>query len=233
MGNGLSVPGSGTGYFIRKDSKLFFITAKHVFIGCDSKDTCQRQIKRTAFPDAMDIKLTTNGIINGNVIPISIKRYRDTANCPWMEADIVAYQVMNTPTDTVYSLENLISSNAEFEKGSLSIYGYPASETQIGSMYIEKNSSHLFTDKYHFYENYKYKACGGNYVIDKVDYIVKTEGVKTTDLGGYSGSPVFIYNKQTSKWLFMGTFVQVVEEDRKFLFLKPYHSAEATKNPIH
>jgi len=234
MGNGLAAPGSGTGYFIRHSHKLFFLTAKHVFIGCDSKDTCKRQEKRANFPESMLIKLTTNGIINGNVIPISIKKFRDTANCPWTDPDIVAYQVMNTPTDTIYSLEKLFKNKLPDSKGLICIYGYPSAATILrDNSYLEKNSSHILIDKYVLYENYKYKACGGKEDIDKDDYIVKTEGINTVGLGGYSGSPVFMFNKETLQWSFIGTFTGIVEMDNKFRLLIPKHSINATKNPIY
>lgn len=234
MGNGQSAPGSGSGYFIRLNGELFFITAKHVFLGCDTKDTCQRQIKRAAFPDSMDIKLTTGGIINQNIIPISIKKFRDTANCPWVEPDIIAYQVINTPTDTIYSVEKFLNKRMPNKKGVISIFGYPASAYIFpGGLYEEQNSSHIVIEKYNLYENYKYIACGGKEDIDKQDYIVKTDSIKTTALGGYSGSPVFLLDKETMQWNFVGTFIGIVESDNKFRFLKPEYSILATKNPIY
>lgn len=83
-------------------------------------------VKRTAYPDVMNIRLTTDGIISGHSIKISIKKFRDTASCPWTEPDVVAYQITNTPTDTIYSIEHFFNKKMPAKKGALSVYGYPS-----------------------------------------------------------------------------------------------------------
>lgn len=233
MGNGQSVPGSGSGYFIRVERKLFFITAKHVFLGCDPKDTCQRPVKRAVFPETMDIKLTTDGIINQNIIPISIKKFRDTAICPWTDPDIVAYQVINTPTDTVYSIEQFLNKKVPDKKGVISIYGYPSATYILPSgLFEEQNSSQILLEKSTFYDNYRYKSCGGGYTIDRQDYIVQLQDTVRDNLHGYSGSPSFMFDIEKQEWLFIGTFTNIVEFD-KFLFVKPDYTLSATKNAIY
>lgn len=181
----------------------------------------------------MNIRLTTDGIISGHSIKISIKKFRDTASCPWTEPDVVAYQITNTPTDTIYSIEHFFNKKMPAKKGALSVYGYPSSAyTLPGDIFEEQNSSHILLEKSVFYDNYRYKACGGNYAVDKQDYIVQPKDTITANLHGYSGSPSFIFDIKKQQWLFIGTFTNVVEFD-KFLFVKPKYSLAAIKNAIH
>lgn len=234
VGIGQLSPGIGTGYFIRKDNKLFFTTAAHVFCPCDYKDTCKPSVKRTVYPDQMKIYLTNDGVFNYRHIELNIKAYRDTCKCQWppIHPDLISYQV-DTPTDTIYSIEKFLEDDLPKKRGAISVYGYPESDCVVGGAFMgEQNSSHLFVGNYSFYDNYKYKNCQGTYSIDEQDYIVATKELNLSKLFGYSGSPVFIFNRQKNNWAFIGTFTATVE-DGKMQIIKPKFILEAIKNSIH
>lgn len=234
VGGSKLAPGSGTGYFLRKESKLFFITAKHVICPCDYKDTCKPSIKRELYPDLMEIYLTNNnGMFNYSSFPVYIKLYRDTCKCIWppIHPDLIAYEVPSLLTDSVYTLDKFINISLPEKKGSISIYGYPANEYIIQGSFKEQNSSHLFIDNYKLYNNYKYKNCEGTYSIDKQDYIISTKDILIDKTFGYSGSPVFIFDKKNKQWIFMGTFTATVE-DGKLQFIKPEFSIAAINHAI-
>src|SRR5688572_14249529 len=57
VGNGILETASGTGYFIRDNNRLYFLTAKHVLTPCDYIDTCTPPVRRNSFPDSMSILL--------------------------------------------------------------------------------------------------------------------------------------------------------------------------------
>jgi len=235
VGDDKLAPGSGTGYFLRKENDLFFITAKHVICPCDYKDTCKPSIKREQYPDLMEIYLSQkNGMFNYKSIPLYIKPYRDTCKCIWppIHPDLISYKVSSSFTDTVYTLDKFLNMPLPDKKGSISIHGYPANEYTVQGSFREQNSSHLFIDNYKFFDNYKYKNCEGSYSIDKQDYIVSTNDIEIDKTFGYSGSPVFIFDRKIRQWVFIGTFTATVE-DGKMQIIKPDFSIAAISDAVN
>ncbi len=224
------LPATGSGYFVRDRNKLFFITAHHVLAGCrSSRDTCKLPVKASIYPDTMNIYLNFQGNMNFRYIRIDVKHIKmEKCLSPPMEADIVACEVINTNNDTIYSVENFLATTLPKKKGVISIYGFPDYANRIAGGFQQVNATHFVVDSFLLYNYYSFKGCDGMMWVDSVDYVLKTYKKRTDNLGGFSGSPVFIEDKKKKKWVFMGTATMVID-DQKLVFTKPEHTLRAIK----
>lgn len=233
MGNGLMIPGSGSGYFIRKSGKLFFLTARHVFCPCDYPNICEPTVKRRNYPDTLQIVLTNlEGENTSNSIILNIKEFRNSCDCEWppRNPDLIAYEV-SVPPDTVYSVESLIT-NLPKSKGHISIFGYPSSKVfETGTFSVEK-STHLLIKDFNLFENYRYINCQNDSATAEQDYIVSVNEEIYNPLNGFSGSPAFVFDYENKNWALIGTFVAVVEDDEKLRIIKPVYIDSVIRNPI-
>lgn len=214
----------GSGYFVRNNNKIFFVTANHVITGCEAKDTCQPSQKPKTFPSEMNIFLTNfDGTLSFKPIPVSVGYLQVILPCTdaGLLPDIASYELRSTPKETIYSIENFLDTPLPTDIGEISIYGYPSSATYTPYGKVLASSTNLLLNDFSFFEFYNYKACGGVMAIDSINYIVKPKDSIENNLFGFSGSPAFIKNKKDRQWHFIGTFVGSVEND-KYMFVKPF-----------
>jgi len=179
----------GSGFFIRKNNKLYFISDLHSFTGqtIDLK-------KIPNYPDTLGIRLNDpEKKCEVYKIPIAeIKR--NTKDIPfYLRADAWAYPIdtATIPKDvTIYSVENLIDTNFNYHEVHEAITcGYPnlhSSDTLVAM------KAHPVLTKQTIYGDYCKKMYFSNYKsYDTIDYSVTAY----TDYGGYSGSPVYLLYK--------------------------------------
>lgn len=225
---------NGSGYFIKDNNQLFFVTAQHVLNGCEFVDTC-KPIVKTPYPDTMQIYLTTEGKFNGRKITIDIRKIKDTSVCASIPytPDLIAYKIDDPIPDTVYTINDFLPFTLPKKKSEIDIYGFPyLANIDKEGYYMESPASHLSFNKYEFYNYYPYKinACNvSKTIIDSMNYVVKTTNISYDSLRGYSGSPVFIRNRKNNKWAFIGTFVAKVEYD-KYAITKPEYTLNILKH---
>ena len=222
---------SGTGFFVRNNGKLLFVTANHVVSAWKENGK-----KDEDFPNQMTIWATNqDGTINySQQILIDITNVKKYAPFPVgaVVPDIVSLEVF-VPTDIViYSLENYFSAYYPKDPESIVIFGYPGiANVKDGNNIINSSIKLKFTES-PIYINYPTLDSNSIEHIDSINYLLEidTATLKSDTLKGYSGSVVFINDKKTKKWMIMGIFSQVLNH-QYLMFLKPEYIINALKTP--
>lgn len=214
----------GTGFFVRDNGRLFLVTAKHVLTGCQNKlnDTCTPPTKPQYYPDFANVYLTKDGTPTSKSIFLDIRIIKDTANCAsqGLNPDIIVCEVQNNTGDTIYSIEKFLNNKIPKKKGDISIYGFPSKTIpQLYGFIALASVSHLPITNYKLVNNYSFIGCKKIRYTDSINYVVIPKDSIDYNLYGYSGSPVFIFDKKQKKWNFIGVFTATA--DTLFLFCKP------------
>jgi hypothetical protein len=195
----------GTGFFIRKKDRLYFITARHVMTGCGSEN-----LKDPLYPDSLSIIFP----VDSTRLSIGIKKWKDSAACKtFVEmADIMAIAIDTSKAKGIASLEKLIAPLPANMEQEFVTFGYPtraynpqkplAPPVQMGSGR---------------YSRYKLRsnAIAVKGKMDSYNYWIEDTAI-TIDrtLKGRSGSPVFTWDKKSNSWKLMGVFVGSVTNDK-------------------
>lgn len=204
---------SGTGFFIRDNAKLYFVTAKHVLLGCMGYNRINNPAKEL---------LVIVSTSNNPLIKIEIKDIKDTS-CAIIPKtpDVSTYEVLGRYNDTsIHSIENLIAQNWIEKIDSITFYGFPHSKT------ITKMQSIVFR-KIEYIKNHKYyDSTVGLMRPDITEYVFRINDVAINldALHGYSGSPIFIKESENEKWKMVGILIRYINTDKigvlkqKFIF---------------
>ena len=196
------INGTGSGFFIKRNNHLFFITAMHVITGCDGKTMPPK------YPDLFNVLLPGKG----ETVTIYATGVRDTAKClPFAEyADVIVLPVEDKYLDKVYSVEGY--EYPPFKTiNSTAIFGYPAVEMYKGKYQHLAPTSVL---------NIPIKK--SKYAADSINYKVYSNYIKIdSNLRGYSGSPVFLRDAKSQKWRISGIGVGsgLQDDGKKFLYI--------------
>lgn len=225
----------GTGYFIRHKRKLYLLTALHVLTGCRFQRDLDSSIRvNEPFPDAVKVFYNKeNGEIPNkpeNYFWLDIRHLKNK-KCPItpIDPDIVACEINFPLTDTVYSIEHLINVKSSIDtNGTISIWGYPLAELAKSTLFYNNrliaNSTNLKFSNNNFLKNYKFIWDSGKEVTYWIHHVIQSKDVTASEeMKGYSGSPVFIKNK--NGWIFIGTFIGGVKGN--VVALKPIYAKEA------
>ncbi|MEJ0101707.1 MAG: serine protease [Bacteroidota bacterium] len=187
---------TGSGFFVQANQKLFFVTARHVISGCSGK---QGAIKK--FPGTMNIFLHgENGDYLPAVIPVDIRAYRDSGVCPAIKyPDIAAVQLPDSFRSKVFTIP-LVENEEPDISGPVTIPGYPAIKNAGGP---GGPASSIDFTVYKILNNSSYINSERELETDSTNYILSTKQTMIdSSLKGYSGSPVFEFNK--NNWHFRG-----------------------------
>jgi len=191
---------TGTCFFIRKQKRLFLVTAKHVLAGCKEDNS-----KSPNFPDTMHVILHSDSNSNIGNIGFTSKEIADTIDCNKIHEnpDFIVLE-FEDQIKGVYSVENFLSPSFK-EVSSFILYGFPENE-----MY--KDSPH-FADATRIYgdQSSDWQITRGNInrksgVGDTVNYYLFAN-ISLNNLSGFSGSPVFIKERKYHKWRVIGILV--------------------------
>ena len=197
------IPTGGTGFFFRKNSRLFFITAKHVFTGCPDDST-----KVKDFPDTLAVLIHGKENILEDTIQIDISKFYDSLPCNLLkyEPDFIVWEVKNNKPKVTSTIEGFIL--PPFRKASdLVIFGFPGKEAIINEEFHPVNASLIHLDLNNKRITTNMKLTKENR-IDSLNYWVYTDE-PLYDLGGYSGSPVFIKDASSDRWQIIGLLASV------------------------
>ncbi len=186
-----------SGFFIRTNKSIYFITAKHC-MGCD-KDKGKVD---EGYPDTMFINL--NGIIE---YPIDIRVIKDTVKCDSL--DFFVIKIDSTYSPYINSLELNVPNRFDFNISEIKLIGYPpeAYKTKEGVRYVLdvtaqtqlfKNGDFHFNIKNTYFDIYLNKI---------VEVFLSNEIIKNIEFGGYSGSPFYV-KLSDNKWYLLGCFYQ-------------------------
>ena len=213
---------TGTGYFIRHDNSMFFITAKHVLAGTD--ELCNKKIPAD---DAglMTISLVNDaGIIQPELITLNVKAIRDTAACSYLQnsPDIISYEIYNPENYKIYSVEHFLPGYIPKDWGKIVTFGYRDSLDVTAGALIGRKSIPIVINRYGFYNNYKFYR-GKENGVDSINYLVERRDslFSIRELQGHSGSPAFIRDNKRNKYVFLGTLVGMSYVNNNLSFVKP------------
>jgi len=211
---------NGTGFFIRKENRLFFITAKHVITRHEGEE-----VVLPKFSDSLSIVVDRSNLNRFKFWYIDIKQAKATKWIPFIQDDDVFVYEFKKPyptKDTIYSIESFIDSPAIKEKINpglrILVYGfrfYDLTEYKIGLSSPPSLSYFLgtYSDSSLYFKDYD--------LFDK--YIYKTFVIKG-DIGpGYSGAPVFLKTSSGTKgkFIFYGMHIGTDTLSRSALIVKP------------
>ena len=229
-GGSFPIYAQGSGFFIRYNSKILFVTAKHVLGGYD--DSCRR-VKNA--PYIMNIALhNEKGAINFQSIQINTEKFQDTVNCfGFRESpDLAFFTIENPENKTIYSIEHFLPFDIPKNFDSLQIIGFPTVEERdsVTGKHLLKPASLLLITRYSLFQNSRYHAMDG-IKTDSINYVVETKDIVINrKLKGYSGSPVFIKDKTLNRYFFSGIFIAAEEVHPYIFIINPKTIEENLKN---
>lgn len=198
----------GTGFFVRIDSSIYFITAKHNIANYLKKDDHKKD-----FPDSLNVYTHYSDPFNYITIPAGWISDSIRINEGLKDPDVFCYDVTNSIKSLKLNsieiplLENDFSpGKANFNK--IWIFGFPEIKNKIIGEVIQLTPPYRFeSNNFHVSENFP-NQIGNDRGIDYLNYEVQIkDAIITSGFAGFSGSPVFIQNGNSLKWQFMGIIV--------------------------
>lgn len=202
---------AGTGFFIRENDHLLFVTSKHVLSGCDS-------IKDPSHPDVVNVFLHDSAGNMTSLLPIDIRLVKQNSKCLPMkdDPDIVVIDInRKLLKDTVYSLEAFIKPRFN-NISDILFYGYPVRGYSERYIEFHPTKTVMHSPNYRLYSG----VVENGKVIDSLNYgLTSTEITFNSSYKGFSGSPVFLRNDSTD-WRLMGICIgYTIDEAKKETYI--------------
>jgi hypothetical protein len=203
MYKGGVMPAGGTCFFIRKNGRIFIVTAKHVVDGCESKKN------GIPYADFLTVFLRDSlGERTDDFISVDIRPFKNRFPCPdTVNTDVIAFEMPKDSNNRkLYSIEHFIKD--KFRKTDFfDMYGFPSySYLTHPDAYVIPKVSHIHVPrkKTEFYLEWAYNDT------TKIDstYIIIANKKLCVDstLHGYSGSPIFLKELGSNEIRVMGVF---------------------------
>lgn len=197
---------NATGFFIRKNKRLFFVTALHVLTGCKDDNN-----KIENYPDSLFIVIKSpDKNKEGLLIPIVTK-----VNEPCTKGALVPdFVIFEMPKDMpelnkVKSVENYFSP-AFASVNEMYLAGFPGKGYWIGDerrLPMAKSLDCKISDL-----NIPKAVVAGD--IDTINFWMQTE-CHLDSIAGFSGGPVFMKDTRSNRWRVAGITVGAVTNDKK------------------
>jgi hypothetical protein len=217
---------AGSGFFIKKDPFLYFMSARHVFTGWDGG----KYKRYTPYPDTLYIRLE-NKAGKLTFYRINIKPYKEKIK-PFHyydSADVFAELIKNPSDYNVNILNNFLNEDNDITLPELDTvvgYGYPGSTPIVGI----KGSLELKASRYVAKISGSYETINivdNNPKPDFFDYIV--EKIEGNVGGGNSGSPAFFWITKSKKYIFGGMMIGHSKDGKYGTILRPNYVLENIK----
>jgi len=200
----------GTGFFIKKDERIYFVTAKHAVTKHLNKGD-----HRNEFPENYNVYSHYSDQFNFVPLPPVWINHDQKIKEGLNSADIFTHDV----TDKLYgfpiSIVNLTNKKSDFiatkkEYGQIRIFGFPENMNRIQDGIIQITPPYLFTsENFTIAENF-INQIGNERGIDSFRYEIQIKDLRINyGLAGFSGAPVFIQIGQINKWEFIGIAVAI------------------------
>lgn len=199
----------GTGFFVRLDSLIYFITAKHTVA-----NYLKNNDRKNDFPESLNVYSHYSDPFNYITIPAYWNSESNRKKEALKDVDVFVYDVSglinNIRIDAIeisHHINDLAPSNGNFKK--LRILGFPEIKNKIIAEVIQLTPPYRFeSNSFYVSENFLNKI-GSDIGIDYLNYeVLIKDATITSAFAGFSGSPVFIQNNN-AEWLFMGMIVAV------------------------
>jgi hypothetical protein len=181
----------GSGFFIETNNDLAFVTAKHVVELCRNRDS------------NLVIKSAVIFLSDSEVLNIDPSRIRIVDTCieDYFDYDVSMLFVGGKHKGKVNTVNKfLIPALKNWE--SVEFYGFPMSANRVEGGFLLKPPSYFYLDSSEFAIS-GYKNQYG--LIDSTTAILKLNTNRDlSQMGGYSGSPVFIRERESGRARLMG-----------------------------
>lgn len=205
----------GTCFFVRKNKKLFLVSAKHTLTSWNPESSENRK----SYPDTLNLRLfDTNG--KHIIHPLNIKEINKTitGGYTYNDPDVYVIEFEDNPMFKINSIEGFIDVKTIISsEDCINLYGYNVDYEFFG----EKQMQDLPTKEPMLvkgkplsnespYRNNNIKQLEElNFAIQRTDSIPRA---------GCSGAPVFVYKKTC--WAFAGIFINSSPDAPVSLILK-------------
>ena len=219
--NNIPFYAQGSGFFIRHNSHLFFVTAKHVLAGYDNSYR-----KVPGAPYLMNIILhDASGKLINATVDINVKNFQDSVKASNFrgDPDLAFFEITNERNKPIYSIESLLPGHVPDKFDSLKIIGFPTvvQKDSITGKHILKSASTFRVTNYSVYRDSKYLE-SGIIKTDNINYVIQANDISVNhNLKGYSGSPVFIKDGNLKRYVFSGLLIAADEEHHYMFILTP------------
>lgn len=210
----------GTGFFIANNNNLYFITAKHVL--AVPNEPAIKKVTPKSNDSLMNIYMEDGSErANMPIFYLNVKKIRDTTKDVTFvfSPDVISYKVTDSEHLHINDINQFIPSYLPKRMGDICIFGFASSGNSFeGAKFAANPKSKVLIKKYSFgYKNEYEKS-----KIDYFDYVVTPTDYKVTEsLHGYSGSPAFVKDLDTNKWVFLGITAGVHPDFNLMFFVKP------------
>lgn len=207
----------GTCFFVKKNNKIFLVTAKHNLTNRD--DSCN------------DLRIKNDDTVflvlkNCKELPINVSIVRDTSTCthPQIYPDVITYIVNDTESCNVNYFDLDFSYSSPKYSDGILVFGYSkdlASERNIelnmfNPQKIEFNVPNYKIHPFGIYEK------NGKEIYNYNNYVIAVNNFTELEyLKGFSGSPVLIKNLLTLRWELLGVLVLTSKSSNSISVVKP------------
>lgn len=188
--------GMGTCSFYEKNGELFLITAKHVLYTCDSITT--KQIPK--------FKIATVFIPTSiQFLQFKVPELNDSCIVDYKDPDLFICKIEDKWIGKVNTIGRFVMPPL-IKYGKITIFGQGMKRDSLYMGFDKQHNIELRPNTFKFYLNTP--VPDSNY-IDTIHHFIETKGISTgTWMKGFSGSPVFLQDKNLNRWRFCGVFVQ-------------------------
>ena len=200
----------GTGFFIKKHKRIYFVTARHAVTNhvIDGE-------KRNDFPENYNVYSHYSDPFNFIPVPAEWfpgnSKIKDALNT----SDVFTYDVTDHLNSMPISYIDLPGNLKPFKAsksgyGEIRFFGFPEKMNRVENGIIQISPPYLFTSKNFSLTQNFLNQIGNEIGIDSFRYEIQIKDSKVSSgLAGFSGSPVFIQTDQTNKWEFLGIAVAI------------------------
>jgi hypothetical protein len=200
----------GTCFFIKKNSRLFLVTAKHVLYSCDPASD-----KFYSPFDHASVSLPKPF----NSMQILLPPRNDSCLSMHNDADLLVLEIDPSWSNKVNSVERFMV--PPFNRvGDAEIFGQGFHSDSVRLSFESQHNIHLPANSFKIEESVRYENPD---FIDSFDYtFITKEIIKSKSLNGFSGSPVFLQEKNSKRWRIAGVLVGVAyasQGNKKRLFV--------------
>jgi hypothetical protein len=200
----------GTCFFIKKNSLLFLVTAKHVLYKCDSSSNkvySPYNLAIVQIPHPLDI------------MQITIPPRTDSCLSIEKDTDLLVISVDPSWSNRINSVEEFME--PKFNRvWDAEIFGQGWHSDSIRLTFDNQHHIYLPANSFKIEQAVRY---GNSDFIDSVDYTFTMKEIyKNKSINGFSGSPVFLQDKNSKKWRIAGVLVGVANAsngNKKRLFV--------------
>jgi len=187
----------GTGFFIKKDERIYFVTAKHAVTNHLNEGD-----HRNEFPESYNVYSHYSDQFNFIPLPPVWINHMQKIKEGLNSADIFTHDVTDKLSGFPISIVDLTNNNTDFiankEYSQIRFFGFPENMNRIKDGIIQITPPYLFTSKnFTIAENF-INQIGNERGIDSFRYEIQIKDSRVTyGFAGFSGAPVFIQSRQT------------------------------------